>query len=188
VTNASLSIISHKFHTDQTELALEIITNPMLIRRNLTGAVVREKFNGGKFDVSYYLITKNVSSNQRNVISQVDKLEVITTDGRLASKINFVISEGIDPKDVVEVAIKITAHNAPFDLGTTEGLLPIRQLSGTTSSDLLEIPQSIAQIINSKRPQDMRAPTPDDFGFIIDSISVEPGSPAPTIVVSLIPT
>jgi hypothetical protein len=176
VTNASLSIISHKFHTDQTELALEIITNPMLIRRNLTGAVVREKFNGGKFDVSYYLITKNVSSNQRNVISQVDKLEVITTDGRLASKINFVISEGIDPKDVVEVAIKITAHNAPFDLGTTEGLLPIRQLSGTTSSDLLEIPQSIAQIINSKRPQDMRAPTPDDFGFIIDSISVEPGS------------
>lgn len=176
ITNASLGIIKHKFHTQQTELELEVVTSPMLVRRNLTGALVRERFNGGVFDVSYYLVTKNVSNNTRNVISQVDKVVKVGTDGTLTERVNFLIHEGIDPKDVIEVAIKLTAKNAPIDLGTTEGLLPIRQLEGTTSSELIEIPESIAHILNRPKPFNQRQASADDFGFIIDSVTVSPGA------------
>lgn len=176
VTNASMSVVRQKYHTNQTELQLEISTKPMLTRRNINGSVIREAFNGGNFKMSYYLISKNISSNERRVISKLEQIEGINRDGRVKSLVNFRINEGINQKDIIEVAVKISAHNAPVELGSTQGLLPINQLEGTTSSELLELPEDLSVIMSRKNSFALSNSSPDDFGFIIDSVTVKPGS------------
>ncbi len=176
VTNASMSIISQRFHSNQTELQIEISTKPMLTRRNINGSVIREPFNGGNFSITYYLISKNISSNVRRVISEVEQVESVNRDGRIKSNVQFRINEGINQKDIIEVALRVSAHNAPFDLGSTQGLLPIRQLDGTTSSELLELPEDLSAVMSRKSAFTPRKTSADDFGFIIDSITVKPGA------------
>lgn len=175
-TNATLTVLKQNFHTDQTHLELEVTTQPQLIRRNLTGSLVREAFNGGKFEVSYFLVSRNISTNRRRVINEVKQVETITNDGRLKSRVRFVILEGIKPKDVIELGIKIKAQNAPVELGSSEGLLPIKQLDGTVASELLELPENL-ETISLNTPMSLGAEaSSDDFGFIIDSVTIRPGS------------
>lgn len=175
-TNATLSVLKQNFHTDQTHLELEVTTQPQLIRRNLTGSLVREAFNGGRFEVSYFLISRNISTNRRRVITEVKQVETINKDGRLKSRVRFVILEGIKPKDVIELGIKIKAQNAPVELGSSEGLLPIRQLDGTVASELLNLPEDLETIaLNTPMSLTSESST-DDFGFIIDSVTIRPGS------------
>ena len=175
-TNATLSVLKQNFHNDQTHLELEVTTQPQLIRRNLTGSLVREAFNGGRFEVSYFLVSRNISTNRRRVINEVKQVASINNDGRLKSRVRFVILEGIKPKDVIELGIKIKAHNAPVELGSSEGLLPIKQLDGTVASELLELPENL-ETISLNTPMGLsRESSSDDFGFIIDSVSIRPGS------------
>ncbi len=175
-TNATLSVLKQNFHSDQTHLELEVTTQPQLIRRNLTGALVREAFNGGRFEVSYFLVSRNISTNRRRVINEVKLVEAINNDGRLKSRVRFVIQEGIKPKDVIELGIRIKAQNAPVELGSSEGLLPIKQLDGTVASELLELPENL-ETISFNTPMGLGADSSsDDFGFIIDSVSIRPGS------------
>ena len=175
-TQATLSVLKQNFLNDQTLLELEVTTQPMLIRRNLTGSLIREAFNGGQFEVSYFLVSRSISTNQRKVINEVKLNESINNEGRLKSRVRFVILEGIKPKDVIELGIKIKAYDAPVELGSAEGLLPIKQLAGTVSSELLELPEDLETIsLNTPMSFESRS-NPDDFGFIVDSVTIRPGS------------
>lgn len=174
--NATLSVLKQNFLTDQTHLELEVTTQPMLIRRNLTGSLVREAFNGGRFEVSYFLVSRNISTNRRRIINEVKMVESISNDGRLKSKVRFVVLEGIKPKDVIELGIRIKAHNAPLELGMTEGLLPIKQLDGTVASELLELPENLETISLHTAQNLISDVNSDDFGFIVDSVTIRPGS------------
>jgi hypothetical protein len=176
VTNATLSVLKQNFLTDQTLLELEVTTQPMMIRRNLTGSLIREAFNAGHFKVNYFLITRNISTNRRRVVTMVEQNEIINQEGRLKSRVRFVITEGIQPKDVVELGIRVSAHNAPVNLGMSEGLLPIKQLDGTVASELLELPENLEtlslntpMLLTSERSE-------NEFGFIIDSVTIRPGA------------
>lgn len=175
-TTATLSVLKQNFLSDQTHLELEVTTQPLLIRRNLTGSLIREAFNGGNFEVSYFLVSRNISTNSRRVINEVKMVESINNEGRLKSKVQFVVLEGIKPKDVIELGIRIKAHNSPIELGSAEGLLPIQQLNGTVSSELLNLPEDLESISLNTPMGLLSDASSDDFGFIIDSVTIRPGS------------
>jgi|GEM_PF-6049794 len=177
---ATISILSHQFLNNETVLDLEIITRPQLVRRNFNGSILKEPFSGGIFNIDYYLLSKNTTTLARRVLSQESVQEKIGQEGRLTSRVQFRINQKIDAKEIIELGLRLKGHEAPVDLGVAEGVIGFKQLTGTITSDLLEIPEGLRSIVASNLKmnnlENLDAKEEDSFGFLVDTVSITPGA------------
>ena len=175
VDTAHVTVLGKQFNQYSTDLRFVVSTQPKLTRRNYNGKPKKELLTGGSFTTNYFLLEKNLKTNERKVLATSKIYSSINNEGFIKDEVQFNLDSGINSNAIIELGMSITPSGAPFDLGSNQGIITVKSISGAFSSQLVALPAGMVNSFNTKSVR-VEATTEEDFGFVISKVRFARGS------------
>jgi len=177
VEDFTVEVSEKQFFQDKTRIKLDIMSIPQIVRKDLDGAVVKQKLSGGEFKVIYHLISKTLKDEKRKIISTYESVDQVRLDGKINSIVEFEITQGLDPNSIVELGVEIQSNEEKKSLGYDSGVMAIKDLDHRFSGKLLDLDLGIDALksMKSNELEDLEV-SQDSFGFIVEKISISKGA------------
>ena len=177
VEDFTVELTEKQFYSDETILTLDISTIPQVVRRSLNGEFIKEKLSGGKFKSVFHLLSKNLATGQRRVLSSSEVQHAVRKDGTLNSRVEFKLNEGVDQNSIIELGVEVHSVNAKENVGSDIGVMAIKNLDHRFNGTLVDIESDFMTIkSNQKNLLPLDLPGEDHFGFVIDNIQISRGA------------